>query len=71
MILYTYIALGQGQQPLGDKILMAPERPYHFAHLLQVKKKSLWSLILYIFFHAFINVYSPRAEADNTLVTKS
>ena len=27
---------GRGRQPLGDKILMSTERPYHFAHLLQV-----------------------------------
>ena len=75
MILYMYIAPGQGQtgpreqsfnvnrnvlslhlfvaclkkmslksdfiQIPGDKILMSTERPYHFAHLLQVSKKSL------------------------------
>ena len=27
--------------PPGDKILMSPERLYHFTHLLQVSKKSL------------------------------
>ena len=32
MILYLYIVLGQGQ---------TTESPYHFAHLLQVKKKLL------------------------------
>ena len=41
---------------------MSTERPYHFTDLLQVSKKSLWSLILYIFFfHDLIHVYSPRA----------
>ena len=30
---------------------MSTERPYHFDHLLQVLKRSLWSLILYIFFN--------------------
>ena len=44
----------------GDKILMSKERPYHFTHLLQVSKKSLWSLILYNFVHDLIHVYSPR-----------
>ena len=29
--------------------------------MLQVSKKSLWSLILYKFFHDLIHVYSPRA----------
>ena len=27
---------GRDRQPLGDKILMSIESPYHFAHLLQV-----------------------------------
>ena len=47
--------------PPGDKILMSTERPYHFTHLLQVSKKSLWSLILYIIFHDWIHAYSPGA----------
>ena len=41
MILYMYIAPGQGQTTLGDKIFMSTEIPYHFAHLLQVLKESL------------------------------
>ena len=56
-----YIASRQGQTAPRDKILMSPERPYHFIHLLQVSKKSLRSLILYIFFHDLIHVYSPGA----------
>ena len=52
---------GGGRQPPGDKILMSTERTYHFTHLLQVSKKSLWSLILYICFHDLIHVYSPGA----------
>ena len=55
---------------LGVKILMSTKRPYHFDHLLQVLKKSPWSLILYIFFNVFMHVYSPRPWADNPLVTK-
>ena len=43
----------------GDKILMSTERPYHFTHLLQISKKSLWSLILYNCVHDLIHVYSP------------
>ena len=42
-------------------MLMSTERPYHFTHLLQVSKKSLWSLILYSFSHDLIHVYSPGA----------
>ena len=42
-----FIAAGQGRTTPGDKILMSTETS---CHLLQVSKKSLWSLILYIFF---------------------
>ena len=36
---YTFIKpRGSGRQPLGDKVLMSTERPYHFAHLLQFSK---------------------------------
>ena len=65
-----YIAGGQGQTTSGDKILMSTETSCHFRHLLQVLKKSLWSLNLYKFFHDFIHVYSPRAGADNPLGMK-
>ena len=52
---------GAGVDSPGDKILMSTERPYHFTHLLQVSKKPLLSLILYIFFHDLIHVYSLGA----------
>ena len=45
MILYMYIAPGQGRKLLGDKLLMSTKSPYHFDHLLQVSNKSLWILI--------------------------
>ena len=61
MISYHVIAPGRGRQPPGDKILMSTERPYHFTQLLQVSQKSLWSLILYNFFHDLIHVYSTEA----------
>ena len=52
-----YIAPGQGRKRLedklltsdGDKMLMSTESPYHFAHLLQVLKQSLWIMILNTF----------------------
>ena len=50
MIIYMYIAAGQGQTTPGNKILMSTETSCHFGHLLQVSKKSLRSLILYNFF---------------------
>ena len=36
MILYMYIATGQGQTTIGDYILMSTQIPYHFVHLLPV-----------------------------------
>ena len=44
----------------------------HFGQLLQVSKKSLWSLILYNFFHDLhvIHVYSSGAETDSPQGTK-
>ena len=36
MILYIYIAPGQGQTTTGEKLLMSTESPYPFAHLLHV-----------------------------------
>ena len=40
MILYMYIAPGQGLTTPWDKILMSSGTPCHFGHLLQVSKKS-------------------------------
>ena len=65
-----YIAAGQGQTTPEDKILMSTETSCHFGHLIQVSKKPLCSLILYIFFHDLIHAYSPGAAADNSLGTK-
>ena len=70
IILYMYIVPGQGQTNPWVKILMSTESSYHFDHLLQVSKKSLWILILYKFFNVFPHVYSPGAEADYPLWTK-
>ena len=52
-----YIAAGRGQTTPGDKILMSTETSCHFSHLLQVSKKSLWSLILYNFFFMILYMY--------------
>ena len=71
IILNMYIAPGQGQTNPWIKILMSTESSYHFDHLLQVSKWSLWILILYTFFNYFIHVYSPEARADKSLGSKS
>ena len=38
MLHHMYIAPGRGRQSTGDKILMTTERPFLFAHMLQVSK---------------------------------
>ena len=67
MILYMYIAPGQGLTTLGDEIFMSTGTSCYFSHLLQVSKKCP---ILYNFFHDFIHVYSPGAGADSPQGTK-
>ena len=49
MFFHMYIAPGRSRQHIGDKILMATERTFVFAHMLQVSKLSLRNLILYTF----------------------
>ena len=49
MFHHMYIAPGRDRQSIGDKILMTTERPFLFAHLLQVSKWSLRNLILNTF----------------------
>ena len=64
-----YIVAGQGQTTPWDKILMSTETSCHFGHLLHFKKICL-KFDFIQFFHDFIHVYSPRAEADNCLGMK-
>ena len=65
MILYMYIAPRQGQTtPWGQNFDVNRKALSLCPFVANLNKKSLWSLILYIFFHAFIHVYSPGAGAD-------
>ena len=66
---YVYIAPSRGYQSIGNKTLMTIERPFLFAHKLQVSKWSVRNLILYIFLMILYNVYSSRARAENPLGT--
>ena len=70
MILYMYIAPGQGQTaPRGQSFNV--NRNVLSFHLFDGSfKKCLWSLILYNLFYDLIHVYSPGAGADSTLGTK-
>ena len=38
MFHHMYIALDRVRQSIGDKILMTTERPFLFAHMLQISK---------------------------------
>ena len=67
-----YIAAGLGQITQGTKFWCQQKPLVISAICYKFKKNPLCSLILYIFFHDFIHVYSPRAGAgaDNPLGTK-
>ena len=69
--IHVYSPGAREENPLGVKLLMSTESPYHFDHLLQVSNKSLCILILCTFFNVFPHVYSPGAGAGNPLWTKS
>ena len=60
-----YVALGRGRQSIGDKILMTTDRPFLFAHMLQVSKWSLWNLILYTFF-MILYLYIATGQGQKT-----
>ena len=67
MISYMHVAPGQGQTvPWGQNFNVNRKALSLCPFVASLKK--LWCVILYIFFHAFIRVYSPRA--DNPLGTK-
>ena len=64
---HMYIAPSRGRQPIGDKNFMTTERPFLFAHMLQVSK-SVKSDFIHIF-NDLIYVYSLGARAENPLGT--
>ena len=67
-----YIAPGQWQTTHWGQNLKSIEKPYHFAHLLQVFNTiTLKSDSILFFFTDLIHVYSPRTGADNPLETNS
>ena len=62
-----YIAPRQGQTTPWGQMLRTTERPFLFAHMLQVSKRSKSDFIH--IFNAFMYVYSPGVWADNPLGT--
>ena len=66
-----YIAPGQGQTNPGGQNFdvnrkLLPLRPF----VESLKKSSLNSDFIHIFFNVFPHVYSPTASTDNPLWTK-
>ena len=71
MILYMYVALGQGQTtPWGQNFDVNRKALSLWSFVASFKKILLNSDILQFFFHDFMDIYSPGAGADNPLWTK-
>ena len=70
MILYMYIAPGQGQTALRGQSFDANKNVLSHHSFVASLKKSLESLILYKPFNDLIHVYSPRVGADSPKGTK-
>ena len=59
MILYMYIATGQGRQLPGDKVWFQQKCLVTSFICCKFKKKCLWSLILSNFFHVYYMHIAP------------
>ena len=71
MILYMYIAPGQGQTTPWEQNFDVNRNILSLrSFVASFKNISLKSDFIQFFFHDFIHVYSPRAGADNPLGTK-
>ena len=62
--IHLYSPGAGADNPLGTKFLCQQEHLVTSFICCKFKKKCLWSLILYKFFHDLIHVYSPGAGAD-------
>ena len=68
--IHVYSPRAVADNPLGMKFWCQQEHLVTSVICCKFKKKSLWSLIVYQFFHDFIHVYSPGAGADSPQGTK-
>ena len=67
-VFHVYIAPGQGQTMLWGQNFDPNRKALSlWPFVANLKKKSLSTLILYIFLNYFIHVYSPGARADKPL----
>ena len=71
MILYMYIALGQGQKNPWGQTFDVNRKPLSLRPFVASFKQISLNSDLYTFFNVFPHVYSPGAGADNPLWTKS
>ena len=69
MILYMYIASGQGQTTTWGQNSEVNRKALSLCQFVASFQNISEFLILYIFFHAFIHVYSPGAEAEKILMS--
>ena len=65
MFHHMYIAPGRGRQSIGDKILMSTEKPFLFAHMLQVSKWYLRNLISCTFL-TILYMYRAPGQGQKT-----
>ena len=71
MILYMYIAPGQGQTaPRGQSFNVNRKALSLYPFAASFKEISLKSDFIHFFFHDLIHVYSPRAGAYSPQGTK-
>ena len=68
--IHVYSPEAGAVNPLGTKFWCQQEHLVTSVICCKLKQKSLWSLILYIFFHDLIHVYSLGAGADSPQGTK-
>ena len=71
MILYMYIAPGQGQKaPRGQNFYVNRNVLSFHSFVASFQKMSLKSDFILFFFHDLIHGYSPRTGADSPQGTK-
>ena len=71
MILYMYIAPGQGQKTPWGQTFDVNRKPLSLRPFVASFKQISLNSDLYTFFNVFSHVYSPGARAEDRLWTKS
>ena len=71
MILYIYIAPGQGKKTPWGQTFDVNRKPLSLLPFVASFKQISFDFLFYTRFNVFPHVYSPEAGADNPLWTKS